>query len=146
LTIYLSLTRVNTFAVNYYCSGFQWSTGGKGRYTEGLPNEQGYGMYLPGILTPLGLPSSVMPVFPMADLANNAMWQNVLPPGITPAEYANYMSRMTNGMIGNMRNHDAEMMFHLNQPHPQNMDMIAYQYHQMNPHLSGDNPFPPKPN
>jgi hypothetical protein len=128
----------------YFCSGFQWSTGGKGRYTESLRNEQGNGMYLPGILTPSVLPSSVIPAFSLANHANNAMWQNFLPPGITPAEYANYISRMSNGMIGNMSNHGAGM-YHLNQPHPQNLD-IAYQYHQMNCHLGGDNPFPPKPN
>ena len=101
-------------------------------------------MYLPGILTPSVLPSSVIPVFSLADHANNAMWQNLLPPGITLAEYAYYMSRMTNGMIGNMSNHDTGM-HHLNQPHPQNLDMSAYQYHQMNCYHGRDNPFPPKP-
>jgi hypothetical protein len=117
-------------------------------------------MYLPGIITPSVLPSSVIPVFSLADHANNAMWQNLLPPGITPAEYAYYMSRITNGMIGSISNHDAGMhhlnqphpqnnhdagMHHLNQPHPQNLDMSAYQYHQMNCYHGGDNPFPPKP-
>jgi hypothetical protein len=101
-------------------------------------------MYLPGIRTPSGMPSLIIPVVSLADHANNAMRQNFLPPGIIPAEYANYMST-TNGIAGNMSNHVAGM-HHLNQPYLQNLDMIAYQYHQINCNLGVDKSFPPKPN
>ena len=53
------------------------------------------------------------------------MWPNFLPPDAYPAEYVNYVSRMTHGM-GNQD----QPMYHRQQPHPQGM--IAFAYNQMN--------------
>ena len=106
---------------------------------EILPNAQGNGMpmaslYHPGVLTPFMLPSSVVPGFPIVEHASIAMWPNFLSPGV-PAEYANYVNRMTYG-VGNQD----QPIYHPQQPQLQ--CMIPFAYNQINRPPGEGSPLP----
>ena len=95
--------------------------------------------YLPGVRVPSLLATGMVPVLAMANPAsmNNAVLQNfmtaipAMPGGLGPAEYANYFSRTTKGMIGTMGNQDGAMYppNQANQPNLRELAESAYAYY-----------------
>ena len=108
--------------------------------------------YLPGVRVPSLLATGMVPVLAIANPAsmNNAVLQNfmtaipAMPGGLGPAEYANYFSILTNGMIGTMGNQNVAMYSpnQLHQPNPRDLAEFTYAYHhqmnQVNPDVGGD--------